>query len=642
MYTMKKLLLTLVIFPLTLFADNWYVRPGGAGANDGTDWNNAWDSANIGWSNVSAGDTVWLAGGNYSRGLSVRASGSSGNAITINRVLSTDSVPTSAAGWSTSFDSTVQFSGSISLPSASNVTIDGRKAYTATVGSRGVANAGITVSIPLSGGDGIDGATSGSISNDTIGNVSIVGPYASTSNPSGGGGISGINVVPSNNAVTNCTFHRISIVGTGEAIRASNWNGVIIEYCYIADTANDGQQHEDIQYSYPSSNCIWRYNQINNSPNDGVFFEYGGASNFYFYGNVYYNSEGWLICTKAASGSVYGPLYIYNNTFMCSTPNPDVGGAWVSNNGADMTGSTQVYNNIFYNVTNGFNGSGVTSDYNAYNYTSLQGAGWPSKEVHSFTFSGNPFVSLPPDTQPVGTIGDFHLVPALEALFERGLSLAQNGFINKTLDGITRGSVGPWYVGAYEYGSANSTPTPTPTPTPGPSPTPTPNPSPSPTPTPGTTTTTLFSRNSTPANVNWPDPSSVTLGVKFQSSIGGTVTAIRFYKGTLDLGPHAVALWDANGTLLAKATSSSETLSGWQQVNLASPVSISPNTTYTAAFDSNGFYSVNGGYFSSSLTSGPLTAPARNNGVYAYGNSSSFPTASYNSTNYWVDVVFSD
>lgn len=628
---MKKLLLTFVIFPLTLFADNWYVRPGGAGANDGTDWNNAWDSANINWSNVSAGDTVWLAGGSYSRGLSVRASGSSGTAITINRVLSTDSAPVAAAGWSSSFDSTVAFSDSISLPSCSYVTIDGRKPFSATVGAKGVSNAGITVSIPVSGGNGIDGATSGSLSNDIVRNVSLIGPYTSSS---GGGGISGINVCNSAHAVTNCTFHGISIVGTGEAVRAAAWNGVIIEYCYIADTANDGQQHEDIQYSYPSTNCIWRYNQINNSPNDGVFFEYGGATNFYFYGNVYYNSEGWLICTKAASGSVYGPLYIYNNTFMCPTTNPDVGGAWVSNNGADMTGSTQVYNNLFYNVTNQFRGSGVTSDYNAYNYTSLQGGNWPSNEVHSFTFSGNPFVSLPPDTEPVGTIGDFHLVSALEALFERGLSLAQNGFINKTLDGITRGSGGLWYIGAYEYGSASPTPTPTPTPTPGPTP--------NPTPTPGTTTTTLFSRNSTPANVNWPDPSSVTLGVKFQSSIGGTVTAIRFYKGTLDLGPHAVTLWATDGTLLAKATSSSETLSGWQQVNLASPVSISPNTTYTAAFDSNGFYSVNGGYFSSSLTSGPLTAPAHNNGVYAYGDSSSFPTASYNSTNYWVDVVFSD
>ncbi len=40
------------------------------------------------------------------------------------------------------------------------------------------------------------------------------------------------------------------------------------------------------------------------------------------------------------------------------------------------------------------------------------------------------------------------------------------------------------------------------------------------------------------------------------------------------------------------------------------------------------------------MTNGPLTAPASGNGVYAYGGSSLFPTNTYQSTNYWVDVVF--
>ena len=30
------------------------------------------------------------------------------------------------------------------------------------------------------------------------------------------------------------------------------------------------------------------------------------------------------------------------------------------------------------------------------------------------------------------------------------------------------------------------------------------------------------------------------------------------------------------------------------------------------------------------------------NGVYAYGGSTLFPSNSYRSTNYWVDVVFTD
>jgi hypothetical protein len=459
-YILSKHLKTLAAIGTLLFvgsanAANWYVRPTSAGSNTGADWNNAWSLSGISWGNVKAGDTVWLAGGSYG-GLAIGASGSSGNPILIYRALSTDAVPTAAAGWSSSFDSTVALSDSIYFPSGSYVTVDGRVPYVAKVGTKGVSNAGITVSIQAaSGGDGIDGADVGPISNFIVRNVSLLGPYTANS---GGGGVNGINICNSAHAITNCTFHGISIVGTGEAVRAAAWNGVVIEYCYIADTNNDGQQHEDVQYSYPSTNCIWRYNQINNSPNDGVFFEYGGAKNFAFYGNVYYNSSNWMICTKAASGSVYGPLLIYNNVFMGPTLSS---AGWVSTNSASMTGSTFVYNNIFYNASNSVQGSGVISDYNAYNYTSLGGYSWNSNEAHSFTFTGTPFISIPTYSQPVGTIGDFHLTAAAQAQFQKGIALATDGFLNKDLDGNTRGSGGIWYLGAYQYGSV-AQPTPMP------------------------------------------------------------------------------------------------------------------------------------------------------------------------------------
>ena len=41
----------------------------------------------------------------------------------------------------------------------------------------------------------------------------------------------------------------------------------------------------------------------------------------------------------------------------------------------------------------------------------------------------------------------------------------------------------------------------------------------------------------------------------------------------------------------------------------------------------------------SAVTNGPLTALA-NGGVYAYGSSSTFPSNSFNASNYWVDVVY--
>ena len=55
------------------------------------------------------------------------------------------------------------------------------------------------------------------------------------------------------------------------------------------------------------------------------------------------------------------------------------------------------------------------------------------------------------------------------------------------------------------------------------------------------------------------------LGVKFRSDSTGTVIGLRFYKGTANTGTHVGQLWAADGTLLATATFTGETDSGWQQ-----------------------------------------------------------------------------
>ena len=157
-------------------------------------------------------------------------------------------------------------------------------------------------------------------------------------------------------------------------------------------------------------------------------------------------------------------------------------------------------------------------------------------------------------------------------------------------------------------------------------------------------TTSFFGANYTPSVITVNDPSSVELGFKFQSSSNGEITGIRFYKGPQNTGPHTANLWTSTGGLLATATFTNETSSGWQQVNFATPVSITANTTYVASYHTNGFYSSDPNYFATSDTSGPLTAPSSSssggNGVYAYGSSSLFPSNSFNSTSYGVDVLF--
>ena len=158
-------------------------------------------------------------------------------------------------------------------------------------------------------------------------------------------------------------------------------------------------------------------------------------------------------------------------------------------------------------------------------------------------------------------------------------------------------------------------------------------------------TYSLFPANAVPIVAADADTSSVELGMKFTSTTAGQVTGVRYYKSTANTGTHTGSLWSGNGTLLARVTFTGESASGWQQADFTAPVAIAANTTYVISYHANvGRYSVNENYFTTARTNGPLTAPANiagsPNGVYAYGANPAFPTLGWNSSNYWVDVVF--
>ena len=133
------------------------------------------------------------------------------------------------------------------------------------------------------------------------------------------------------------------------------------------------------------------------------------------------------------------------------------------------------------------------------------------------------------------------------------------------------------------------------------------------------------------------DKSTVELGVKFKSSVAGSVTAIKFYKASTNTGTHKASLWSSRGTRLATAAFTNESTSGWQTVNLSTPVKINAGETYVASYLApNGNYSYN--YDAFPHKSGVLTA-SRNAGVFKYGGG--FPTENWRNSNYWVDVVVS-
>ena len=155
----------------------------------------------------------------------------------------------------------------------------------------------------------------------------------------------------------------------------------------------------------------------------------------------------------------------------------------------------------------------------------------------------------------------------------------------------------------------------------------------------------LFAAADAPVRASASDTSAVEVGVRFRSDVAGVVTGIRFYKGSANVGTHAGHLWSSRGRLLATATFTQETATGWQTVRFASPVSVRAGSTYVASYHTDvGRYAADWDYFANrSIDRAPLHALADDgrsrNGVYSYG-ASAFPTRSSRATNYWVDVLF--
>lgn len=145
------------------------------------------------------------------------------------------------------------------------------------------------------------------------------------------------------------------------------------------------------------------------------------------------------------------------------------------------------------------------------------------------------------------------------------------------------------------------------------------------------------------------------VGLRFQSSIATFITGIRFYKTAGNIGTHIGELYTNTGTRLAQATFTSETATGWQTVNFATPIAITANTTYVAAyFSSQGFYTEDNNYFNTTpvvntnlkamidgLAGGDAIPDATNsaNGPYIYASTPTFPANAFHGANYWVDVI---
>lgn len=166
-----------------------------------------------------------------------------------------------------------------------------------------------------------------------------------------------------------------------------------------------------------------------------------------------------------------------------------------------------------------------------------------------------------------------------------------------------------------------------------------------PPPPPGNCPCSIWPVNAIPANPDSNEAASVEVGVKFRSSSNGLIVGIRFYKGADNTGTHIGNLWTSTGTLLASAVFTNETSSGWQQVYFSNPVPIVAGTTYIASyFAPKGYYAFDQTFFTATVNSPPLSALGNGvdgpNGVFTYASASTFPSSSYNASNYWVDMIY--
>jgi len=148
----------------------------------------------------------------------------------------------------------------------------------------------------------------------------------------------------------------------------------------------------------------------------------------------------------------------------------------------------------------------------------------------------------------------------------------------------------------------------------------------------------LFADTLTPTN---PANAATTVratGVRITVTEPSEVRAIRFWKSPGETGTHVGRVWNRFGLQVASVTFTNETASGWQTMQLSSPLSLSEDQDYTISVNRNNFYPSTSGGLNSQVIAGPVRTVVGGNGVYG-SSSTGRPTSSSGNTNFFVDLI---
>jgi len=419
-------------------AEELFLRAGATGKETGLDWNNAWnDWSQISWGtgigSLGAGDTLWVAGGQYGP-LVPRGSGTSSNPIRIMRVLATDRLAASVSGWSASFDSQVVLSassGSVLYFDAPNdgsyIELDGR------------IDSGIKLKKANVAGDGgypgcIHFATGSANQREIVfRNIDLSGPegsepivhlnYDQCLSVRAWDGKSQFNTI-SNISFYNCRFHG----GNNLVILEHAWN-FLFDHCKFYDNVGlpGSAGHQNVIEYVNSGNVTFRYCEFWNWTAEGIMVYGSSTGPLYVYGSVFRDAVQAGRVTQAFS-QPQGPLLFYNNTCvnipLVVHANGESGGGWAA--------GSEFKNNLYWNCLN------IGTNIETYAFADQSVAG-------SNNFVGN-------DQNPFEDFSsrNLQIITNLGLSFPRNNGVELPGTYSIDPNKKIRGYDGRWDIGAFE------------------------------------------------------------------------------------------------------------------------------------------------------------------------------------------------
>lgn len=135
------------------------------------------------------------------------------------------------------------------------------------------------------------------------------------------------------------------------------------------------------------------------------------------------------------------------------------------------------------------------------------------------------------------------------------------------------------------------------------------------------------------------------LGTVFFSLVAGQITSVLFYR-TIEIPvvPRSCALFHINGTLMAQASMSNETINaeaaeGWQRCDFVSPVTLVPMERYIAMYRTDHFVYSTEFWSNYGFDRGVLVGQYGRYHLYGGLTEFTYPVNPA-PNNYWVDVIF--